>query len=92
MSNNGRDREKELMFPARFAKKANHNWQSSEGLLGVTDRNSDHDMTIPPLPNRATSKTDREAESRSESIFSLQLEGFRVEKMDSLDYRIKDEQ
>ena len=41
------------MFPARFAKKANHNWQSSEGLLGVTDRNSDHDMTIPPLTQQS---------------------------------------
>lgn len=57
----------------------------------VTDHDSDRDTTL-PLPDSATSKTDREAESRSESIFSLHLEGFRVEKMDSLDYRIKDEQ
>ena len=61
------------MFPARFAKKANHNWQSSEGLLGVTDRNSDHDMTIPPpypteLPQRQTGK--QKAEVSLSSAYS----------------------
>lgn len=60
----------------------------------MTDHDRDHDVTIPSpyptvLPQR---QTDREAEGRGESIFSLHVEGFRVEKMDSRDYGIKDEQ
>ena len=73
------DGARELDSPEGRGKELHHQ-QSSEGLLCVRDPER-------PLPHpTAPPRTQAWKQNVEEGVFSLQLEGFRVEKKNGLDY------